>query len=260
MNNENVNIEFEKEPPLKYRKRVYVYFFLLVALVFSIFTVKTQWQNHLRVKHVIVEGNHILSSDEVVRLMKLPPGVSMFDVDLTILQKNILANSFVKEAVIKRDSPSMLRVILEERKPSAIIVAENLYCIDNDCILLPYLVSSETYDLPVISGIDSFAVLRIGQQVRNHDVREALEILKAAKAINMELFHIISEVRLRKGGDIILYSFEHGTPIIFGKGDVAKKMVKLDAFWQQLLRKNDSDNIQYIDIRFDDQVVVSKKS
>ncbi|MHB1050599.1 MAG: hypothetical protein ACYC09_11000 [Bacteroidota bacterium] len=58
----------------------------------------------------------------------------------------------------------------------------------------------------------------------------------------------------------VMYSFETGIPIIFGKGDAAKKMVKLDAFWQQFIRNNETADIQYIDIRFEDQVIVSQKN
>ena len=94
----------------------------------------------------------------------------------------------------------------------------------------------------------------------NADVREALEIINASKMTSENLFHTISEIHLRKGHDLVLYSFETGAPIIFGKGDAVKKMVKLDAFWQQCLQNGDTKDIQYIDIRFDDQVVVSRKS
>jgi hypothetical protein len=87
-----------------------------------------------------------------------------------------------------------------------------------------------------------------------------LDIINASKMTSDNIFHSISEIRLRKGHDLVLYSFESGIPIIFGKGDAAKKIVKLDAFWQKFIQSNETNDIQYIDIRFDDQVVVSRKS
>ncbi len=68
------------------------------------------------------------------------------------------------------------------------------------------------------------------------------------------------EIRLRRGHDLVLYSFESGVPIIFGKGEAVKKIVKLDAFWQKFIQNNETKDIQYIDIRFDDQVIVSRTS
>jgi cell division protein FtsQ len=257
---ENINIELPEEQKPQHGKRVYVYFFLLVVVILSVFMVKAKWQKHVLVKQVVVEGISIVSKDEVVRLMKLPQRISMYDLDLTTLQKNILANSFVKKVVIKRDAPGVLRVVVEERVPSAMLVSNELYYIDNEGIVLPYVISSETYDTPVISGLDSLGMIRTGQKLYNQDVLEALEIIQAAKATSDEVFHTISEIRLRKGHDMILYSFETGVPIIFGKGDAGKKMVKLDTFWKQFLLNTDTNDIQYIDVRFDDQVVVSRKT
>ena len=67
----------------------------------------------------------------------------------------------------------------------------------------------------------------------------------------------VSEVRIHSGHDMVLYSADTGVPIIFGRGDAAKKMVKLDAFWKKFIAEQGSQDIRYIDIRFDDQVIVS---
>jgi cell division protein FtsQ len=259
MENEQLNIDFEEQQPV-HGKRVYVYFALLIILVLTVFGMKAQWQKHVPVRQVFVEGVSVISKDEIVRLMKLPPNVPMYELDLSQLQKNILTNSFVERVVIQRDAPAALRVIVEERKPAAILLSGDLYYIASDGTVLPYIASSETYDIPVISGVDSSSRITLGQRLFNQDVREALEIIEASKAASEDLFHSVSEIRLRKGHDLVLYSFETGIPIIFGKGDAAKKMVKLDAFWQKFVRNNETKDIQYIDIRFDDQVVVSRKS
>lgn len=259
MENEQLNIEPEQQQPI-HGKRVYVYFVVVILAVLTAFGMKSRWQKHVPVRQVMVEGVSVISKDEIVRLMKLPPNVPMFELDLSQLQRNILTNSFVEKVVIQRDAPASLRVTVEERKPAAILLSGELYYIASDGTVLPYIASNETYDIPVISGVDSMSTIKMGQKLFNADVREALEIIEASKASGPDLFHAVSEIRLRKGHDLVMYSFESGIPIIFGKGDAVKKMVKLDAFWQKFVRNNDTKDIQYIDIRFDDQVVVSRKS
>jgi cell division protein FtsQ len=249
----------ELEQP-SHGKRVYVYFVLLAMVLLAVFAVKAQWQKHVPVKQVAVEGINVITKDEIVRLMNLPPNAPMYDIDLTAVQKNILTNSFVKSAVIQRDAPSTIRVIVEERRPEAVLNASELYYLASDGTVLPYIASEETYDIPVISGVDSLTGIKTGKQLLNAEVREALEIITASKYTSSDLFHAISEIRLRKGKDLVLYSFESGIPIIFGKGDAVRKMVKLDAFWRQFIQNNETSDIQYIDIRFDDQVVVSRKN
>ncbi|MFA6540976.1 MAG: FtsQ-type POTRA domain-containing protein [Bacteroidota bacterium] len=243
-----------------YGTRVYVWLFLLALFILATLLVKAKWQQHVPVRQVVVEGIHILSKDDIIHLMKLKPNVPMADMDLTAIQQNIIANSFVKQAVVKRDSPEMLSVTIEERKPAAMLVAHDLFYIDEDGIVLPYLPSTETYDIPVISGYDSTGGIQSGQKIMNPDVLDALEIIKTSKAVSDNLFHTISEIRVRKGHDMVLFSFDTGIPIIFGKGETAKKLVKLDAFWQKFVQNSETKDIQYIDLRFDDQVVVSRKS
>lgn len=248
------------EDHTEYGKRVYVYFAVLTLVLATVFALKAKWQHHVPVKQISVEGISVISKDEIVRLMNLSPNVPMYDVDLTAIQKNILSNSFVKSVVIQRDAPATIRVTVEERKPAAILNAQELYYLASDGTVLPYIASTETYDIPVISGLDSLTGIKTGRTLHNADVLEALEIINAARYTDGNMFHAISEIRLRKGHDLVMYSFESGIPIIFGKGDAAKKMVKLDAFWQQFIRNNETADIQYIDIRFEDQVIVSQKN
>ena len=259
MEDEQLNIDFQ-EWRSPYGKRVYVYFGILAITVLFIVVVKAQWQDHVTVTQVSVEGTSILSKEEIVRLMKLPPRAPMYDLDLTLLQRNILSNSFVKSAVIQRDAPSRLQVIIKERVPAALLAGDELFYIDDEGIVLPYMASSEAYDIPVISGGDSISHIKTGRKILNSDIQEALEIITSAQATSSDIFHAISEIKLRKGHDIVCYSFETGVPVIFGKGDIVQKIVKLDAFWQKFIQNCDTRDIQYIDIRFDDQVVVSRKN
>lgn len=260
MNDELTYNQQREETEPAYGKRVYLYFILVCIVLISSFSMMAVWQKHVSVKQVSVEGNSILSKDEIVRMMKLPHHVPMYDLDLTALQKNILENSFVQHAVLHRDAPSTLRVVIEERTPAAIVVGKELFYIASDGTILPYIASSETYDIPVISGLDSVTGITAGKKLLHAEIIDALEIINVARVTSDELSHTLSEIRLRKGKDIVLYSFETGIPIIFGKGDAVKKLVKLDAFWQKFLHNRETSDIQYIDIRYEDQVVVSRKN
>ncbi|MBP6672556.1 MAG: FtsQ-type POTRA domain-containing protein, partial [Bacteroidetes bacterium] len=151
MENEQLNIDFDQQQPA-HGKRVYVYFAVIILAALTAFGMKSRWQKHVPVRQVVVDGVSVISKDEIVRLMKLPPNVPMFELDLSQLQRNILTNSFVEKVVIQRDAPASLRVTVEERKPAAILLSGELYYIASDGTVLPYIASNETYDIPVISG------------------------------------------------------------------------------------------------------------
>ncbi|MGA7159827.1 MAG: FtsQ-type POTRA domain-containing protein [Bacteroidota bacterium] len=241
-------------------KKVYGMFALLFILAIAAWLGTMQWKEHLTVSGIIVEGERILTKEEVVKLAQVSLKTKMYDVDLISIQKNIEQNHFVKNVVVARDAPATIRISIEERTPIALLSipgrADMLY-IDEEGYVLPHVSSQSIFDLPVVSGIDSLADVAVGERTTHADLLAALEALETARRVGGELFRLISEVRIHSGHDMVLYSADTGVPIIFGRGDAAKKMVKLDAFWKKFVAEQGSQDIRYIDIRFDDQVIVS---
>jgi hypothetical protein len=74
---------------------------------------------------------------------------------------------------------------------------------------------------------------------------------------NVNMAKRLSEINLRKGGDIILTLSGVKPPVIFGKGEAPKKMVYLDIMWSKIIGQNSlADNSDYIDLRFSDEIFV----
>jgi cell division protein FtsQ len=191
-----------------------------------------------------------------MQLVRIQKNTQLQDIDLTAVRKDILSHHFIKDAVVERDLPATLKITITERLPLAIVNSAEILYLDEDGVVLPHSISKQLFDLPVLSGISPEIALAPGGTINNPDVHEALQILATSKLVSKELYHLISEVRLRSGGDIVLYAAEWGVPIIFGRGDIANKLVRLEAFWNDIVREKGSQRLQYVDLRFDDQVVV----
>jgi cell division septal protein FtsQ len=73
--------------------------------------------------------------------------------------------------------------------------------------------------------------------------------------MNRPLYHNISEIQVRNGGDIVFYSAEGGVPIIFGRGDLSGKLIRLEIFWNDIVRTRGVQYLQYVDLRYQDQIV-----
>jgi len=204
-----------------------------------------------------------VTQDEVLRLAELTSRRALFDINLAALQAALQSNAFIRHATVQREMPATIRVSITEREPSAMLVlggrSEYLY-VDDEGYLLPPVVSQAIYDLPAITGLDSAQTFTPGVRTSNEDILAALELLRAAKAVSAEVSHVISEVRVKNGHDIVLYTFESGTPIIFGQGNAVKKMATLDAFWKKFIVEGGVQGLQYIDLRFDGQVVTHQKA
>ncbi len=239
-----------------------VYFVLVVFLACCIFVLVMAivWRSHLITNAIVVRGEQILTEKQVIELANVPARVGLYDIDLTTIEQNVRRSAFVKNVIVKRDAPSALRIMIEERKPIAVLTTANgnMFFIDDEGMVLPHLATSAAFDLPVITGADSTETLIVGQRATDGDILAALDALSAARAVGSDVFHLISEIRLRHGRhDLVLYSSDAGVPIIFGKGNAVKKMAELDAFWKQVVVQQGPQNIRYIDLRFDDQIVVS---
>ena len=214
------------------------------------------WKSDLKVKRVTIEGNRIVETAEITQLIKVPKNTQLQDIDLMAVRRDIMSHHFIKDAVVERDLPATLKVTVKERVPLAIINRAELLYLDEDGVVLPHSISRQLFDLPVLTGLPDDMNLTPGVTIKNADIQEALKILAASKLVSKELYHLVSEVRLRNGGDIVLYAAEWGVPIIFGRGEIPAKVVRLAACWDDVVRERGTENLQYVDLRFDDQVVV----
>lgn len=238
-------------------KRTLKFGFLGLTLLAIVLVVAANlWKSDLKVKRVTIEGNRIVETAELTQLIKVPKNTQIQEIDLMAVRRDIMSHHFIKDAVVERDLPATLKITVKERIPLAIINSKEILYLDEDGVVLPHSISKQLFDLPVITGIPDGLSLAPGAILRNAEIQEALRILASSKLVSKELYHLISEVRLRNAGDIVLYASEWGVPIIFGRGEIPNKLVRLEAFWNDVVRERGSDNLQYVDLRFDDQVVV----
>ncbi len=228
----------------------------LLVLAIGLVISANLWKSNLKVKRITIEGNRIVETAEITQLIKVSKNAQLQDVDLMAVRRDILSHHFIKDAVVERDLPATLKVTIKERVPLAIINSAEILYLDEDGVVLPHSISKQLFDLPVLSGMAAGLSLTPGTTLKDADIQEALQVLACSKLVSKDLYHLISEVRMRNGGDIVLYAAERGVPIIFGHGEAASKLVRLEAFWNKIVHDRGSEDLQYVDLRFDDQVVV----
>ncbi len=214
------------------------------------------WKSSLKVAHVTLTGNRVVDANELFQLANVKHGSLIYDVDLKAVQKSLQSHYYIKEAIVSRNLPSTIELTVVERSPIALVNRTDPVYLDEDGVILPHSISKALFDLPVLTGVRLGTSIAYGSVVQDSDAHEALRILSAAKLVNSDLYHLISEIQLRNGRDIVLYTAEGGVPVIFGQGGIADKLVRLDAFWNNVIRQRGLQSLQYVDLRYDDQVVV----
>ncbi len=227
---------------------------LLVALV-GLTVFANFWKSGLKVARVTLEGNRIVEANELFQLAQVKRGTPMYNVDLKAIQKNLMSQCYIKEAIVERDLPSTIQLTVTERTPIALVNIPDFVYLDEDGVILPHSISKELFDLPVLSGVKFTQPTSYGSRIHDAQAMEALQILRGAKLVNSDLYHLISEIQMRSDSEMVFYTAEDGVPIIFGEGNVADKLVRLDAFWNQVIQQRGLQNLLYVDLRYDDQVV-----
>lgn len=239
-------------------KAKWAWLWILVGLSVGLTAFSNYWKSNLRVKEIIVEGTRVVEKNEITQISQVKNGTLLYDVDLTQVQRNVLSHLYVKEASVERNIPSSIKISVVERQPLTLVNANEIRYLDEDGVVLPHSISKAVFDLPVLSGIPADVSLKLGSRIEQADVQEALEVLWSAKLMSKELYHMISEVQIRQG-DMVLYSAEWGIPILFGRGEIPNKLARLEAFWNEVVKDHGAQNLQYIDVRYADQIIVRWK-
>ena len=230
---------------------VFVLLSLAVCLVFG----ANAWKSGLRIKQITVDGNRIVGANEILQLTQTPMNTFLYKVDLTAMQRNVMSHHYIKDAIVERSLPSSIHIQVIERVPIAIVNRPETMYLDESGVLLPRSISHRLFDLPIISGISANEPLVLGSKIQAPDVIEALQLLATMKIVNRPMYHNISEVLLRNGGDMVVYSAEGGVPIIFGRDEIPGQLVRLETFWNDVVRTRGTQLLQYIDLRYHDQIV-----
>jgi cell division septal protein FtsQ len=202
-----------------------------------------------------VEGNRIVGTNEIVQLTQIRPGTLLYRADLTAIQRNVTSHYYIKDAVVERNLPNTISVAVSERVPIAIINRTETLYVDGQGVVLPRSVSKKLFDLPVISGIPQSEDLALGSTIHDAQVCQALQLLLTMRSIDHEMYYNISEIQVHTTGDIVLYAVENSVPIIFGTGDTANKFAELEAFWGEYVKTRGAGALQYVDLRYKDQIV-----
>ncbi len=229
---------------------------LLVVVLVIVAVYANIWKEGSRLSEIVVEGTHVLASQDILASAAIPSNSLLFTLDLYAIERRIAKNPYVKSVAVHRDVPNRIRISIEERVPVAAIVLDRLYYVDAEGCVLPPARSRFIFDLPVLTGDLPAGEFVTGVRTKNRNALDALAILFLAQEINEELYRNISEIHFDENKDPVFYTAEFGIPVAIGRDQIGVNLVKFDGFWKSVVAKNGAYQLQYIDLRFEDQVVV----
>ncbi len=217
---------------------------VLLGLSFSLGLVclLSNWalkSSYFRIQQIRVEGNLLLDQDEILRVAQVAKGENIFRFDGSGIEAKLEANPLVKRVKLLKRPPHLIEIKVVEKAPLFLVNKGGGLLVQGDGFtILPH----SRIDLPILSGADE-----LGE-------RYAKDLILWIRATHPPLLDMVSQIGWK--GGITLW-LQNGCRVALGAGNFGEKISHLRRLLA--LMKDAGDNPRFIDLRFRDQAVVSKK-
>ena len=129
------------------------------------------------IKKIVVENSEIVDKNFIKQKLSFLYDQNLFFLNINNIQKEIQTESFIESFVIKKIYPNTLKLILEEKKPIAILIEnKKKYFVSDKGELIKFKEFKKFKNLPtILNGSDDFYL--IYQNLKN--INFPLEMIKS---------------------------------------------------------------------------------
>lgn len=197
---------------------------------------------YFEIKEVAVQGNDRLSSDQILGWANVPLKRSIFSVNIKEISRTVASKSQIKKVEIRRILPAKILVVVEERLPFAYLSrGKELFEVCDDGVIIKKTIDST--DLPSIRVDSSFSL--------KEKLSREVNILLMAQQLGLHFLEL--DMRNR---DALVGTLKSGIKIYLGKGDHLDYLSYLPSLLEVYREKE--EGVEYIDIRFSEQIIVGE--
>ncbi len=236
---------------------------LLIVLAMTLIVVavlivaSTKWSDSKIVSHLVVEGNHYVKFEEIRSTINdYALTKQKKDIDLDSVSKLIKKNKYIVDAKSSYGINGELVIKIEERQPVAYVVdcEGRLLLSDHNAFIFENTIIPKDYKLPIIFISDC-----------NYNIMALRKTLKFVESINstdsMDT-DILLEFHLAKDSRLILAKDKlYGIHLMLSSsGNAHEQLSKLKTLYSNSNIVNNLQNVAYLDLRWNNKIVVAHKS
>jgi len=234
---------------------------LVLAMLTSVGVLGWSWLNELVFRTIDVSGNVQSEPDELIAAARVDTGVALFDIDPALIADRVKRHPWVRTADVTRLPPGTLSIKVRERDPVVLVI-------DANGIPSDYL-DAEGYRMPVTDHSSFDLPLLVGAELPPNPTQPiespaVADLLAAVGEIGPKTDVLISSFVVDASGQIALRTEPiHGQGSIvvrLGRRDFDRKLRELRAFWDQAVVTRPDTKYEWIDLRFDSQIVTREAS
>jgi len=109
--------------------------------------------DYFRAETITVEGNQILSEEEVIKETLVKPGDNILSINLSMVRKRLMANTWIAEAEVVRKIPSGIVVRIKEHKPLAVLDLGKEFLLNDHGEIFKEKTTTDPENLPLVKGL-----------------------------------------------------------------------------------------------------------
>ncbi len=205
-------------------------------------------QDSLTAKKLILEGNRLVSREEVLSALAIGAGDNLVEMDLRELARRLERLPAIKSALLAKEYPSALHVKIVERRPLLVLEGQPRWLVDEEGTVMGQ-VEVPPESLPLVTGL-TLSGRRLARPEAAGVVAELREGSLAAGLGWPGVFNILD---LTEPSEPLGW-LPGPVPVRLGLGGYRDKMSHMAYVLPQLTGGRLA--VTYIDLRFESRVVV----
>jgi cell division septal protein FtsQ len=214
------------------------------------------WLSPFRVRDVRVVGASVADPRVLVAEAGLMGRPVRWWSSLGAYTEQVERNPLVASARFERGFPNRLTLVIEERRPIALVELDRLTPVDPEGRVLPVSAFQEGWDAPVFAPGWEEAAALAGGRLRRGPLLEAVTWLARVRREYPALYREISAIDLERHGTLTLRLVHTEGVIVLDRTTPIEKLALVDDVIRDLREKG----VDYLDmdLRFEDQIIVRK--
>lgn len=266
--------------------KITILFTVVIIFTFSSIVLSGLWKDKSTIRNVSVSGNITLSKDEIFDFAKMNDSMICSNaLTLEMIESRISKHPNIKKVVVTKEGTTVKIEVAEKNPFAAATNGKELFMVDDQLTIYNLKKEQLNIDIPVISGLSA----ELGPGTYGKDdlkyLKIAQYIISQSIKVNKSLFNYISEINFADSNNIILVTSDDATPVYFidytaitSKDNpnmnnyikdinnsllrraIDKNLIQLNAFIKQVRVYRTSNSFKYIDMRYNDLIIVKNNS
>lgn len=210
--------------------------------------------DYFRAETITVEGNQILSEEQVINETLVKPGDNILSVNLSMVRKRLMANTWIAEAEVVRKIPSGIIVRIKEHQPLAFIDLGKVFLLNDQGELFKEKTTTDPENLPLVKGL-KFSDLSSSGAIISPSFNAVMTVLKLGRKPESILPNS-SITLINVDRDIGLTVFAFDKTIKLGYNNYPDKYEKLEKVFYHTKNGQDFSDFETVDLNNLSRIVI----